>query len=54
MVTKLIAGIIGNVLMIIFCGVVWWKVRDVPMAIVMLIGFSMMIVEFVQTLREKD
>jgi len=54
MAVKLIAGIIAAVLLMAFLGSVILKLREFALGAVMLIGIVMMLVEFWETLQEKD
>lgn len=52
--TKLVTGLIGMILMLIFVSVVAFKIRDLPLVIVILIGAALMVWEFVETLKQKE
>jgi hypothetical protein len=54
MLTKLIFGLIGMLLMIVFVGAIVVKLKDPALVVVVLIGLSMMAYDFVEFLREKD
>ncbi len=52
--TKLVTGLIGMILMLIFVSVVVFKIRELPLVIVILIGAALMVWEFVETLKHKE
>jgi len=51
---KILAGLLGMVLMVMFLAVPVIKLKDVPMAIVMLIGIAAMVYYFIEVVRGKD
>ena len=51
---KLLAGIVAATLLAVFIGPVVVKLNEVSLWAVAGIGFSMMLVDLVQSLREKD
>lgn len=52
--TKLVTGLIGMILMLAFVSVVAFKIRELPLIIVILIGAVLMVWEFVETLKQKE
>jgi hypothetical protein len=52
--TKLVTGLIGMILMLAFVSVVAFKIRELPLIIVILIGAALMVWEFVETLKQKE
>lgn len=54
MVQKAILGLIGIFLVLAFLGVVAWKLREVALIAVILIGVAMMFYEFWEQLQEKE
>lgn len=54
MTIKLFSGIVAMVVMVAFVGVVFFKLKEVSLGIVILIGVAMMVYEFIETLREED
>lgn len=52
--TKLVTGLIGMILMLAFVSVVAFKIRELPLVIVILIGAALMVWEFVETLKHKE
>lgn len=52
--TKLITGLIGMILMLAFVSVVAFKIRELPLVIVILIGAALMVWEFLETLKRKE
>ena len=51
---KIIMVCIASLLMIFFFAVPVFKLKEVDMTIVIVIGLVMMVVNFVETVREKD
>lgn len=51
---KYIAGIIAAVLVIVYCGAIAWKLKDIPLAIVILIGIAMMLADLWQSFKSGD
>ena len=51
---KIIVGLVGMVLMVAFLAVPVIKLKDVPMAIVMVIGIAAMVYYFIEVVRGKD
>jgi formate hydrogenlyase subunit 3/multisubunit Na+/H+ antiporter MnhD subunit len=51
---KILTGLVGMVLMLLFLAVPVIKLKDVPMAIVMLIGVAAMVYYFIEVVRGKD
>jgi len=54
MSVKLVAGIISAILLIGFLGSIAFKLKEVALGAVMLIGVVMMLVEFWESLQSKD
>jgi hypothetical protein len=54
MIQKAIFGLIGVALMTLFLGAVVMKLREPALAIVVLLGLILMIIDTVQSLRERD
>lgn len=52
--TKLVTGLIGMILMLAFVSVVAFKIRELPLVIVILIGAALMVWEFLETLKQKE
>lgn len=51
---KTLAGIVGAALVIGYMAPVVWRLQDVALWVVALIGVGMMLVDLVQSLQEKD
>lgn len=51
---KIFAGIVAIVLMIAFLSPVVFKLKDIPLGVVILIGITMMLIDFSQSLRSED
>lgn len=51
---KLVTGLIGVILMLVFVSVVAFKIRELALVIVILIGAGLMVWEFVETLKHKE
>jgi hypothetical protein len=51
---KYIAGVVAAVLLIVYSGAIAWKLKDLPLAIVILAGVSMMLVDLWQSFKSKD
>lgn len=51
---KLFAGIVGATLLLAYVGPVVLKLKDIPLAVVAVLGIGMMLVDFFQSLRAKD
>lgn len=54
MLLKLIAGLVGMVLLLVFLGIPAVKLREIPLIVVILIGVAMVAYEFWEQIREKD
>lgn len=54
MTVKLISGIIAAILLAAFLGSVVFKLKELALGAVALIGLAMMLYELWETLREKD
>jgi hypothetical protein len=54
MIMKTVAGLIAITLFAVYCGAVLVKMKDVALAIVILIGFVMMAVDLYQSVRGND
>lgn len=54
MLLKAIVGLIGIILVLGFLGVVVWKLPEIPLVVVILIGVAMMIYEYWEQLHEKE
>lgn len=54
MLTKLIFGLIGMALMVAFTGAIVVKLKEPALLAVVAIGLTMMIVDFIEFLRERD
>jgi hypothetical protein len=50
----LVTGIIGIVLLLAFLGVLVWWIKALPLTIIVLVVVSLMIYDFVRTLRLGD
>lgn len=51
---KFFAGALAVALFLIYNGAIAWKLKDVSLIIVILIGFTMMAVDLYQSLKGKD
>ena len=51
---KVFAGIIGAALLLIYVGPVVLKLKDIPLAVVAVLGIGMMLIDLGQSLRSKD
>lgn len=54
MIVKYVAALIAITLFIIFNGAIAWKMKEIPLVIVILIGFVMMAADLYQSLKSKD
>ena len=54
MPVKIFAGIVAIALMIAFLSPVVFKLKDIPLGVVILIGLGMMLVDLWQSLQSKD
>jgi hypothetical protein len=54
MIFKVIAGIVAAALLIIYMAPVVWRLQDVALWVVALIGVGMMLVDLWQSLQSKD
>lgn len=54
MIVKVITGLIGITIALVFYGVPIIKLKEIPMIVVVLVGVGMMIYEFIEQVREKD
>jgi len=54
MMVKITAGILAITLFIIFNGAIAWKMKEVSLTIVILIGFVMMAADLYQSIKHKD
>lgn len=54
MAFKILAGVVAMVLMIAYLAPPIYKLKDVALAIVIVIGVVMMLVDLVQSLQSKD
>lgn len=54
MAFKYVAGIIAAALLIAYSGAIAWKLKDIPLAIVILIGVAMMAVDLWQSFKSED
>ena len=54
MLLKLIAGLVGMILLLVFVGIPAVKLKEIPLIIVIVIGVVMMAYEFWEQIREKD
>ena len=51
---KYVAGVIAAALLILYSGAIAWKLKDIPLAIVILIGITMMVVDLWQSFKSDD
>jgi hypothetical protein len=51
---KLTAGILAIALFIIFNGAIAWKMKEVSLFVIILIGFVMMAADLYQSIKRKD
>ncbi len=54
MIMKLVSGILAIALFAIFSGAIIFKMKEVSLTIVILIGFVMMAADLYQSIRRKD
>lgn len=54
MIMKILAAIVAASLFIIFNVAFAWKMKEISLAIVILIGFAMMVADLYQSLKSKD
>jgi hypothetical protein len=54
MIVKLTAAVLAFALFLIFTGAILWKMKDVALSIVILVGAVMMAVDLFQSLKSKD
>ena len=54
MALRIVAGILGMVLVLAFIGPPVLKLKEIALTVVCLIGVTMMLVDLWQSLREKD
>jgi hypothetical protein len=54
MLTKVIFGLIGMALFVVFTGAVVVKLREPALFVVVLAGVAMMVYDFIVSLREED
>jgi hypothetical protein len=54
MLTRTIFGLIAMTLMALYLGPIVFKMKELSLGIVVLIGLTMMVVDFLGSLREKD
>jgi len=54
MALKIFAGIVGVVLLLVYIAPVVLKLKDVPLAVVALLGVGMMLVDLWQSLKSKE
>lgn len=54
MTMKIFAGVLAAALFLIYNGAIAWKLKEVSLVIVILIGFTMMAVDLYQSLKGKD
>lgn len=54
MLSKLVFGVIGVALMAVFLAPIVLKLKEVSLAVVILIGLGLMIIDMVQSLRSND
>ena len=54
MAFKYVAGVIAAALVIVYSGAIAWKLKDILLAIVILIGISMMLVDLWQSFKSED
>lgn len=54
MLLKLIAGLVGMLLLLVFVGIPAVKLKEIPLIVVIVIGVVMMGYEFWEQIREKD
>lgn len=51
---KIFAGIVAVTLFLIFNGAIVYKLKEVSLAVMILIGFTMMAVDLFQSIRRRD
>ena len=49
--TNLVTGIIGIAAVSVFLGILLWWIKDLPLIIIVAVVLTLLIVDFVQTLR---
>ncbi len=54
MIVKYAAALLAITLFTIFCGAIAWKMKEISLTIVILIGFVMMAVDLYQSVQRKD
>jgi len=54
MLVKLIAGIAGVVLLLVYVSPVVLRLREIPLFVVALLGIGMMLIDLWQSLRSKE
>jgi hypothetical protein len=54
MAFKYIAGIVAAVLLIGYSGAIAWKLQDIPLVIVILLGIAMMAVDLWQSFKSDE
>ena len=54
MIMKYVAAVIAITLFTIFSGAIAWKMKEIPLAVVILIGFVMMAADLYQSLKSRD
>jgi hypothetical protein len=54
MALKIVAGILGVALMLIYLAPVVWKLKDPALSIVVVAGVAMMLVDLWQSLKSKE
>ncbi|MDP2238842.1 MAG: hypothetical protein Q8K18_01600 [Burkholderiales bacterium] len=54
MALKAIVGLVGIILVLGFLGVVVWKLPEIPLIVVILIGVAMMLYEYWEQLQVKE
>ncbi len=54
MMLKAVVGMIGIILVLGFLGIVVWKLPEIPLIVVILIGAAMMLYEYWEQLHTKE
>ena len=54
MPVKIVAGIVGVVLLLVYVSPVVLRLKEIPLAVVAILGIGMMLVDLWQSLRSKD
>ena len=54
MALKIFAGIVGVVLLLVYVAPVVLKLKDIPLAVVALVGLAMMFIDLWQSLKSKE